>query len=119
MSRRPPPSKQTARMRSLADELDEAEDEEVTGQVHIHVNGSGGATHETGRFDAVEPKTRPDHPAPPSSETLGPPPNERLRPLAWLLSGVPKEHRVWVILALIALLGVSVWKGGGLAGLWP
>lgn len=48
-------------MRSLAEELDGAEDDEITAQTHIHVNGGTVQVGETGRFEAI---TKPNNPKP-------------------------------------------------------
>lgn len=47
------------------------------------------------------------------------PADARVRGLGWLLDKLPEKHRVWVVLALIALVAVTVWRGGALAKLWP
>lgn len=103
-----PSSDHTDRLRELADEADDA-DEEVTGQVHVHVG-------QPGRFQAVESVTRPD--AAPAPLSTGPT-DPRVRGLGWLLDKLPEKHRVWVVLALIVLVGVVLWRGGAIAQLWP
>jgi hypothetical protein len=95
---------------------------EVT-ENHIHIHppkGSVVETDATGRMRAISvpdgddsTPTKPDHPAPKSGW-----PERVSRALVPLLGGLPPWGRVVVLLALIAVLALSVWRGGAGAGLW-
>lgn len=114
----PQQSDHTTRLRELAEEFDDA-DEEVTGQTHVHVAPGGSVVvDQTGKFAAVEPRTRPD--AAPAPVSTGPA-DPRVRGLGWLLEKFRPQDRVWVALALIVLLGLALWRGvvGAIAQLWP
>jgi hypothetical protein len=98
-------------------ELEGEDWEEVTGRTDIHVAPGGQVVvDQTGRFQAVEPRTRPD--AAPAPVSTGPT-DPRLRGLRALLAPLPPWGQVIVLVALISVLGLAVWRGGGLAGLWP
>ena len=83
------------------------EEEEPTGQTYVHAApGSTVVVEQTGKFKAIEPVTRLDNPAPPSSV----PP--RVKWLTALLNAalgpLPGWGRVLVLLALIGVLGLAV-----------
>lgn len=89
-------------MRSLADELDDAEDE-ITGQAQIHVNGGTVVVGETGRFSAVETPTRPDNPSPPSD------PPKVVKSAVSFLGAVKGWPQALVGLGVLALIGFYLW----------
>jgi hypothetical protein len=47
------------------------------------------------------------------------PTDSRVRGLGWLLDKLRPQDRVWVVLALIVLVGGVLWRGGAIAQLWP
>lgn len=113
---RPPPP--TDRVRELAAYIAD-EPDEIT-ETHIHVHPPRGSVVEadaTGRLRAVsapdDEPTAPDHSAPRSGW-----PERVSRALVPLLGGLPPWGRVVVLLALIAVLALSVWRGGAGVGLW-
>lgn len=115
MSRRPPPSKQTARMRTLADELDDAEDE-LSGQPQIHVNGGTVLLGDTGKFPAVRPEeiTKPDAALrAPISDTPA-----KVKAAKSFFEVFPGWGRVLVALAILGVVGLAIWKGVSLPSLF-
>jgi hypothetical protein len=91
-------SPHTDRLRELADEADDA-DEEVTGQVHVHVG-------QTGRFQAVEPVTRPDAAPAPVSETP-----KVAKGAVSILNAVDSWPKAFALLVLALLVAFAIWRG--------
>lgn len=87
-------------MRSLADELDDAE-EEVTGQAQIHVNGGTVLVGETGRFAAVETPTKPDNVRPPASE-----PPKVAKAAVSIIQAVNNPYALGALALLVAALWI-------------
>ena len=53
------------------------------------------------------------------AKASAPPSDARVRGLIAVLRELPPVGRVLVVLALIALVAATVWRGGALASLWP
>lgn len=119
-----PPS-HTDRVRELAAELYTLEDDDIT-ETELHIHPPRGAkleveTDATGKHRAImtsdpdDVPTKTDHAVPVHRSGW---PERISGALAPLLGGLTPTGRLFVLLALIAVLGLAVWRGGAGVGLW-